>query len=70
MNPKNPNNCSTCDFYSLKEEDIHCYMFKDPPEQACLKHTERYVAKLEHLSALAHVGHHHLDDGLSWKQTP
>lgn len=36
----NPNNCKTCDHIHHKGGG-HCYMYREPPAQACLNHTGR-----------------------------
>lgn len=36
----NPNNCKTCDHIHHKDGG-HCYMYREPPAQACLSHTAR-----------------------------
>lgn len=39
----NPNNCSTCDYKEMRgsEHDptLHCYMFRDEPDEQCMQHT-------------------------------
>lgn len=36
----NPNNCKTCGHIHHKDGG-HCYMYREPPAQACLSHTAR-----------------------------
>ena len=36
----NPNNCDTCGHIHHKDGG-HCYMYREPPTQACLSHTAR-----------------------------
>ena len=40
----NPNNCSTCEYKTLKasgQADGHCYMFREEPTDVCAQHTLR-----------------------------
>lgn len=42
---KNPNNCSTCEHRQTAlrspEDEGWCYMFRRPPNEVCMQHTER-----------------------------
>lgn len=38
----NPNNCETCDYKKCNnDKTLHCYMFKDEPDDVCYQHTGR-----------------------------
>lgn len=45
----NPNNCETCDHkhcrVSPRDDDLHCYMFKDAPAGVCMQHTSHKMVK-------------------------
>lgn len=56
MNNANPNNCAACDYHEMQrvieeanpaEQHLHCYMFKDEPNDVCMQHTARYFRLLE-----------------------
>lgn len=36
--PRNPNNCSTCE-HKLTPDGGHCYMFRFTPTEPCAHHT-------------------------------
>jgi hypothetical protein len=40
----NPNNCETCKYTHLNDDPaLHCYMFKDEPEDVCNLHSGRGI---------------------------
>ena len=40
-NTSNPNNCKSCKYYKLGENDPngHCYMFEHEPTEVCTQYT-------------------------------
>jgi hypothetical protein len=41
MGIMNPNNCETCYYKAMGDEEGHCYMFKDAPTEVCAQHSGR-----------------------------
>ena len=45
MEKYNPNNCETCEYKLSRspdqDDDGHCYMFRDEPQEICMQHTGR-----------------------------
>lgn len=38
----NPNNCETCEYKKINnDKTLHCYMFKDEPDDVCMQHSGR-----------------------------
>lgn len=54
----NPNNCSTCDYKQMNDDPtLHCYMWKDAPDDVCLQHSARRKLGFDLLMAVAKYGH-------------
>lgn len=49
----NPNNCAECDWMKAEHEGLHCYIFKDEPQDVCHQHTERRKAAFDFLMIAA-----------------